>query len=300
MAIHKKSYRRYQGPLTLAWSRFLVLTRYSFAELRGRRFFGLFFLATLLCPAICALLIYLRHNLTALAALKLDAEKLVRIDSGFFLFYLGFQSMLSFFVAAFVGPGLVSADLAGNAMALYLTRPFSRAEYVLGRLSALVILLSAMTWAPGLLLLALQGYLAGRAWLEANAQIAGALVLGAGIWILVLSLLALALSAWVKWKPMAAGLLFLVFFLGGALGNASNELLRTHWGQLVNLSHVIGTVWVRLFGLPVEFGAGAVFFRVQARGGETPDWAAWGVLLALCLACLALLARKIRGIEVSR
>lgn len=299
MAIYKKSYRRYEGPLTPSWSRFLILTRYSFSELRARKFFGLFFLGTLLCPAICALIIYLRHNLSALEALKVDASTIVAIDAGFFLFYLGFQSMLSFFLVAFVGPGLISADLAGRALALYLSRPFSRAEYVLGRLAVLVVLLSSMTWAPGLVLFALQSSLEGWTWLETNARLAGALVLGAGIWILVMSLLALAVSAWVRWKPLAAGLLFLIFFLGAAFGNAANELLRTHWGQLINLSHVFGTVWLRLFGQPVKLGAGAVFFRVQARGGETPGWAAWGVLLGLCLLCLALLHRKIRGIEVS-
>jgi ABC-2 type transport system permease protein len=300
MAVHKKIYRRYEGAYTPAWSRFLILPRYSFEEMRGRRFFGLFFLGTFIWPVVCALVIYLHHNLSALEALKLDPSKIIRIDSGFFLFYLGFQSMLSFFLAVFVGPGLVSADLANNALPLYLARPFSRAEYVLGRMSVLVILLSVMTWVPGLLLFGFQSYLAGAAWREANGRIAGALLLGSWIWILVVSLLVLALSAWVKWKPLAGGLLFLVFFLGGALGNAANELLRTHWGQLINLSHLIGTVWLGLFGQPAKLGAGAVFFRVQARGGLTPDWAAWGALIGLCLLCLALLSKKIRGIEVSR
>ena len=57
--------------------------------------------------------------------------------------------MLALFLAAFVGPGQVSPDLANNALSLYLARPFSRAEYVLGKMSVLVILLSLMTWVPG-------------------------------------------------------------------------------------------------------------------------------------------------------
>jgi hypothetical protein len=40
--------------------------------------------------------------------------------------------MLALFLAAFIGPGLISPDLHNNALSLYLARPFSRAEYVLG------------------------------------------------------------------------------------------------------------------------------------------------------------------------
>lgn len=300
MAIHRKTYACYAGPLTPGWSRFLVPARYAFEELRARRFFGLFCLGTLLCPIICALVIYLRYNLAALQALKLDAASLVPVDEGFFLFFLGFQSMLSFFVAAIAGPGLVAADLANGALPLYLTRPLTRRGYVLGKMAVLVILISLITWVPGLLLFAFQWSLEGAAWVARHGRIAWALLAGAWIWIVVLSLMVLAISAWVRWKPLAGAALFLVFFLGGALGNASNELLRTHWGQLLNLSHLTGTVWVRLFGRPADTGAGAVFFRVQARGGQTPEWAAWGMLTAVCLLSLALLGRKLRAVEPVR
>ena len=300
MPIYKRSYERYQGPLTPEWLRFLVPARYAWQELRERRFFGLFLLGTLLCPVICALLIYLRHNLGALEALRLDARKLVPIDEGFFLFFLGFQSMLSFFVAAIAGPGLVAADLTHGALPLYLARPLTRRSYVLGKVSVLVILMSLITWVPGLLLVGLQWSLEGDAWLEAHRRIAFALLAGSWIWILVLSLMVLAISAWVRWKPLAGAALFLIFFLGGALGNASNELLGTHWGQLLNLSHLVGTVWVNLFGRAAQTGAGAVFFRVEARGGQTPEWAAWAMLIGVGLLSLALLHRKLRAVETVR
>ena len=299
MAVYKKTYRRYDGPLTAAWSRFLILPRYSLAEMRQRRFFSLFFLGTLICPVVCALIIYLRHNLSALKVMDLDPSKIVSIDSGFFLFYLGFQSMFAFFLAAFVGPGLVSPDLANNALPLYLSRPFGRSGYVLGRMSVLLILLSVMTWVPGLLLFALQGYLEGMGWVTEHARIAVALFLGAWIWVLIVSLMVLALSAWVKWKPVAGGLLFMVFFVGMGFDGIISAFLQTRWGHLINLSHLISVVWLRLFDEPVETGAGAVFFRVLP-GGEMPIWAAWAALIGLCLICLHLLGKKIRGMEIVR
>jgi len=298
MAVYKQSYRGYDGPLTAAWSRFLILPRYAFEEMRRSRFFTIFFLVTMVAPLIFGLIVYAEHNLSVLKMLGGRGD-LISIDAHFFLNLLGWQSMMAFFLAAFVGPGQISPDLANNALPLYLARPFTRAEYVLGKMSVLLILMSIMTWVPGLLLYGLQGYLAGGGWIGHNLHIAAAVFLGAWIWILLISLLALALSAWVKWKPMAGALLFGVFFVAAGFAGAIDATLRTGWGQLLNISHLIGTVWVSLFDQPMHRGSGAVFFRV-ARSDEIPVWCCWAALLAICGLCLYVLGRKIRGAEVVR
>jgi ABC-2 type transport system permease protein len=299
MAVYKKTYRRFDGALTPQWSRFLVLPRYAFEDMRRSRFLTLFFLGTLIMPLVCALVIYLHHNLGALDLLGIKPDQIIAIDSSFFLFFLGFQSMFAFFLTAFIGPGLVSPDLANNALPLYLSRPFDRRDYVLGKMSVLVILLSTMMWIPGLLLFLLQSYLEGAGWMVSHARIAFALFAGSWIWILVLSLLVLALSAWVKWKPVAGGLLFVVFFTGSGFGHAINGVLRTKWGHLINLNHLIGTVWVWAFGEELKEGGGAVFFRIQ-YGEALPIWVTWAALFAFCAVCLYLLNKKIRGLEVVR
>ena len=50
------------------------------------------------------------------------------------------------FLALLVGPQQVSRDLANNGLPLYLCRPFTRSEYVVGKMSIVVILLSTITW----------------------------------------------------------------------------------------------------------------------------------------------------------
>ncbi len=299
MAVYKKTYARYEGRLTPAWSRTLVIPRYAFEEMRRSRFLTLFFLAGLIQPLLAAVFLYLRHNLAALTFIGLRNANFGAIDSRFFLAFIGWQGMVAFFAASFVGPGQISPDLANNALALYLSRPFSRAEYLLGKLSVLLVLLSALTWVPGLLLYALQAYLEGNGWGYDNLRIAGALFLGSLIWILVLSLLALALSAWVKWKPAAGALIFGSFFVAAGFGEMVNAVLKTRWGHLINISHLIGSVWVNLFDRPMRRGAGAVFFRVWP-GEEIPQLYVWGMLIAICLFCLYLLTRKIRATEVVR
>ena len=300
MAVYKMTYRPFAGRLTPSWRRFLVIPRYAFEDLYRSRFLTIFYLASFLYPLICALLIYAQHNAGALGLLGAQAaNRLIAINVVFFLTMLGWQSIVALFLASFIGPGLVSPDLVNNALSLYLARPFSRFEYVLGKMTVLVALLSLMTWVPGLLLFALQGYLEGWHWMTDEWRLAFGMFVGAWIWILLLSLLALALSAWVKWKPAAGALMFGVFFVAGAFGGMINAVNRTNWGNLLNVSYLVGSVWVQLFEGAHKTTNGAVFFRAPL-GQELPMWCSWAALGALCAVCVYLLARKIRATEVVR
>ena len=300
MAVYKKTYRPYEGALTPSWSRFLVIRRYAFEDLQRSRFLTIFYLASFLYPLIAGLIVWVEHNASALKLLNLEgASRLIAVDAGFYMTLLGWQSMLALFLAAFVGPSQVSPDLTNNALSLYLARPFSRTEYVLGKLSVLLTLLSLMTWVPGLLLYALQSYLEGWDWARNHTRIITGVFFGAWIWILLIALLALALSAWVKWRPAAGALLFGIFFVAAGFGGAINAVQETKWGYLLNISNLVGTVWVDLFEGDDPTNNGAVFFR-QAPGEVIPVSVCWMMLGALCLACLYMLGRKIRGAEVVR
>ena len=300
MAVYKKTYRPYDGQLTPSWSRFLVIPRYALEDLQRSKFLTIFFYASFLPPLIHAIIIYVQHNASVFNLVGAQgANRLININVSFFLSVIGWQSMLALFLASFIGPGQVSPDLANNALSLYLARPFSRVEYVLGKMSVLLILLSLMTWVPGMLLFAYQGYMEGGDWMTTNIRFASGIFFGSWIWILVLSLLALALSAWVKWKPAAGGLIFGVFFVAAGFGATINGVQRTNWGSLFNIRFLIGSVWVWLFEGNANTSGGAVFFG-SPQGEEIPLWSCWAALAALCLICLYMLARKIRGMEVIR
>jgi ABC-2 type transport system permease protein len=300
MAVYKKTYRPYAGELTPSWSRFLVIPRYAFDDLHKSRFLTIFYLASFLYPLISALLIYVEYNASALGIVGArNANQLIDINVVFFLNFLGWQSMLGLFLASFIGPGQISPDVANNALSLYMARPFSRVEYVLGKLSVLAVLLSLMTWVPGLLLFGLKGYFAGSEWMSGHWRYASGVFFGSWIWILIVSLLALALSAWVKWKPAAGGLMFGVFFVAAAFGAIINGVQRTNWGSLFNVGYLVGSVWVQLFEGSNQTSTGAVFFR-SPSDNALPLWCSWFGLALLCGICLYMLARKIRGAEVVR
>jgi ABC-2 type transport system permease protein len=155
---------------------------------------------------------------------------------------------------------------------------------VIGKMSVLLILLSLITWVPGLILFSVQGVMAGSGWLSQNLWLAWAMFAGSWIWILVISLLALALSAWVKWRIAAGALLLAVFFVAAGFGEAINAVLEVHWGRLINLMYLFVTVWDRLF---------------RARETmEISESSAWLMLGLICAGCLVLLNRKLRAFEV--
>lgn len=296
MAVYRREYRGYTGETTASRFRFLILPRYSFRDVFASRLMAAFYAVCFVVPVGAALFIYLHHNAAALLALDLSVERLLPIDSVFFFRFLTTQSVMAFLLTAFVGPGLVSPDLIHNALPLYLSRPFSRKQYVLGKMTVLLVLLSFITWIPGLLLCALQASLEGTSWLVTHWRLPVAIVLGSWIWILILSLLALAISAWVKWRPVAAAMLLGVFFVAAGFGSSVNLILETRWGHLLNLGELLKRVWIGLF-----FGeSGREVLRIGSPASEIPLWAAWICLLAVAALCLLLLNRRLRAYEVVR
>ena len=282
MAVYRRSYTSYSGRLTPPWSRFLVLFRYSRRTLFRSRFLTGLFVVCFFYPIACLLMIYAAHNLAFLQ--RLGATREFTIDNRFFFTFMTVQGILAFILTAFAGPGLISPDLANGALPLYFCRPFSRAEYVLGKSSVLGILLSQITWVPGLILFIEQASLAGASWTWSNLWIAGSLILSSLIWIAILSLLAMALSAWVKWRIVAGALLLAMMFFGAGFAQAVNAVMRTQSGHFFNVGYLMSTVWGSLFQMERESGISVA--------------SAWIALLIYCGICLGLLMRKVRAYEV--
>ena len=192
---------------------------------------------------MAAILIYLHHNANALAILRLPVTEIIPIDASFFNFFVSFQGVTGFFLAMFIGPSQVSKDLTNNALPLYLCRPFSRTEYVVGKMSIVILLLSAITWVPGLMLFVLQSSLEGWSWFTQNIWIASAIFIGSLVWILLLALLTQAISAWVKWRVASRAALLAAFFIPSAFASIVNEIFRTRWGHIFDLQALIGNIW---------------------------------------------------------
>jgi ABC-2 type transport system permease protein len=284
MAVYKRTYKNYAGaPTWTAW-RFLVLTRFGLNRVFQSKMMILFVGACLFGPILCIAFVYLSHNPPFLAAFSIPANRLPPVNGRFFYFYSMVQGALAYLLAAFVGPSLISPDLANGAMPLYFSRPLSRTKYVAGKLIVLLLLLSLITWIPGSVVFLVQASVAGWDWTKANFWLEGSIVMGLVVWILVLSLIALALSAWVKWKIAAGALLLGVIFAGAGFGMAINSLMRTSYGSLIDLSQVVHTIWSDLFRYDT--------------GTDMSVGSAWVVLGLVSALSVWLLARRIRPFEV--
>ena len=302
MAVYEHTYKQYSGEVTPRWSRFLILPRHSYRSIFQSKIFIACFVLCFVWPLICSILIYLHHNPEALAVMEMAVRRLVPIDAEFFQSFVVYQGMTAFGITLLVGPPLVSRDMTNNALPLYLCRPFSRAEYVLGKMSVLLILLSLITWIPGLLLFFFQSYLEGWSWFTGNIRIAGAIFLGSWIWILLLALLSLAISSWVKWRMAASAALIGAFFIPSAFAEIINTIFLTRMGNIISLRALIGAAWAGLFGTFVR-QTGRIRSFSPRRSlfvdlFEPPLWSAWLMLFLICAICLLILVRKVRAYEV--
>lgn len=284
MAVYDQTYLTYTGPLTSAWKRFLILPRYAYRAVFQSKLFIILFIISLVFPLLASIWIYMHHNAEAMAILNLGLRDLIPINWRFFYVITQFQSSFATLLTLMLAPTLVSKDVENNGLALYLSRPFSRLEYVLGKMSVVLILLSAVTWMPVLLLFVFQGYLAGMGWMIENLRLGMAIVVGSWIWILTLCLGSLALSAWIKRKITIQGIMIGFYFATAVFAQVINQLFETKWGYLFSLSEAMGSLWYGLFG--------------QIERMDLPWWGSGFTISMFFALSLGLLSRKIRAYEI--
>jgi len=293
MAVYKRTYKAYRGRLTPAWSRFTVLSRYGFSRLFESRPFTAY---TVLCfvPFLIGLsYIYLIHSAAVQALLGVQLRQTQLINNYSAFVFLGWTGFMGFVLTAWGAPGMISKDFANHSIQLYLSRPLSRAQYLLGKVMVMAVLLSFISWIPGLILFLLQAELQGHGWVWDNLWIAGSMVVAALLGIALVSLLAMALAVWVRWRIAATALMIGTFFLLPGFGQIFDVILRTHWGRLINFPYVMMVVWANLFRVPpAELH--------HSHLDLVPLWSAWAALLSVCGICIWLLHRRLKAREVER
>jgi ABC-2 type transport system permease protein len=284
MAVYKRGYRRYRGPLTGRWTRFLVLPRYAWRRLYQQRLVLLLTMVALVWPVLCAGFIYLTNHVNLLQGLDKEFLQFIQVDGRFFAIFMYVQGSFAVFLAALAGPGLIAPDLANNALPLYFSRPLTRWSYALARLTVLGGMLSVVTWIPGLLLFGLQVGLAGGWWFRANWTLGAGVVAGFLLWLLVLSLVAMASSAYVKWRVVAGALSLAFFFILSGVAQMIDGVFRVTWGHVLDPGWAVIRVWCALLGVAPPEGPGA--------------GASVGALAVMVLLLVLVIERKLRPVEV--
>lgn len=290
MSVYKHEYRAYTGTLTPLWARIWVVARYAFTEAWSSRITAALFTLSMLPVIVYLVGIYLANNALARMVIMHGNSAPFSINASYFLKVLSTQCWLALVLTAWIAPRLVSFDLADNALPILLSHPISRFGYVFGKFITLFTSLSLATWVPCLLLFAYAGYSSPEPWVGANLQIAGGLLAGSLLWIILLSIIGLALASWVKWKVVATGIIFAAVFVPAGIGGIVTGILRTKWGFLLNVPVMMTQLWQRFLGAP----------EVMRVEQHLPSAAIAAMLILMCAVSAAMLNRRIRAREVVR
>ena len=275
--IHDQGYRRYGGQRARHGRAWAVIASAGVRTLfRKRAFLGLMFLAW--GPFfVRAVQLYAAANLPQAAFLAPTPQ--------LFRDFLAQQDAFVFFVTVYAGAGLIANDRRANALQIYLSKPLSRLEYVIGKLAILAGLLLLVTWVPGILLLIVQILFAGNfTFFLDNLYLFPAITLFSLVRVLTAASIMLALSSLSKSSRYVgviyAGLIFFTQALSGVLRAVTSSSSMAWVSVESNLNQI-----------------GDVIFRLSPRA-DLP----WIVSLLVVVGLIALsafvLERRVRGVEV--
>jgi hypothetical protein len=102
--------------------------------------------------------------------------------------------------------------------------------------------------------------------------------------VLLVSMVALAGSAWVRWRLVAGALVLAFFFVLGGVSVMINEVFRVTWGHALNPAWAINRLWCAMLGVDPPTGPGVAPCA--------------SVLAAIVLLLAFVLERKLRPVEV--
>ena len=277
MPIYDQSYRPYRGTLSSHTWRWRTIAKAGLQHHLSRRLFLIFLFITYIHPIVRGVFIWGTH--------QLNSSPFEMVDAQFFRNTLLGQGLFLLLVCIWIGAPLIAQDLRTNAIQLYLSRPLTRTDYVLGKFAIIAGLGSLLLPVPALLLYLMElglssdtSFLSAYFWLPLSILGYSAVVVG-GAGLVVLAVSSLTRSG------RYAGLLFfaIVFF-----SQAGSGLLQLMTGErafvVLSLTSLVDQVGALFFGGPTESGVHTV-----------PALLMYSLLVALSL---YILRRRVKAVEI--
>lgn len=277
MPIYDRSYRRHEGREPLRNVRSVPISREALKHILSKRAF-LALLAFSWLPFVVRLVqIYIVTRFP-------EAARVLPVGGRLFGEFLNQQLVFMLLLTAFGGAGLIANDLRSGAILMYLSRPITKTDYILGKLGVLVVLNLMVSLVPAVLLYIVGCALAPETLLTGRlAWILPAIFLDGIVVSLVLSVLGLTVSSLTR-SSRIAGLGFVSLVLLDEVLRVLRLLFHTNATRLISPWSDLRLFSEALFGLPA--------------GGDLP-WPLPAVALtALVGVCLLVLSKRVRAVEV--
>ncbi len=279
MPIYEQAYRKYEAREGLRQVRFWPITREALRLVLAKRaFIGLMVLSAL--PFVVRVVqVYVVTRFP-------EAGRVLPVDGRLFGDFLNQQIGFTILISIFGGSGLIANDLRTGAILVYLSRPLTRRDYVLGKLGVTLGLNLAVTLVPGLLLYAISVALAPELFMKWSLAWISPAIVGHSLLIsLTISLVTLAVSALSR-SARVAGLAFAGLMVGleivrGVLG-AITDRPEAHALSIQNDLRVVGNL----------------IFGIAERGARVPVAYPPIALALLAVGCLLVLRSRVRAVEI--
>ncbi len=278
MPIHDLGYRHWTGELTSKPYRWWVITRRGIGLLAKKRSFLVLMALSAIPFLVRAVLIY--FSLTVGKSVQFS-----QINAKFFADFLTQQEFFTFIITIYAGAGLISNDLKANALQIYLSKPITRQDYLIGKLGVLIFFLALPTLLLGMLLFILailfQGsfkYLVDNYWILAA-------IFGYSLFIIfTYGLLMLGLSSVSKSSRFAGISFAAIIFFSEILGGILNGVLRTSQWAWISLNNNLTQVGNFLFQMDLRYNSAL--------------WISLVVLLFLMAGAAWTAYRRVRAVEL--
>jgi ABC-2 type transport system permease protein len=275
MTVHRRTYRPFEGELRPPRRLFWVIAR---SELRlGLRKKWAKRLLVLSAVPLVALVFALY--------IELVVEKTLHTQLlGNRVFTSLYEAQVFFVVLmmAAVGADIIAKDVAAKAHHLYFSRPLTPAQYLLGKLSAVAVILAVIVIAPGLLLALAQLLLAPTQDFENFGRVTLGILAYGVVLSVVGAVLIGCLSAYGKRARTVGAIWVGLYFLTAALAGVVHVLTEQ-------------AAWTRLLSINLLFVDAGRLFYAESSEGVGP------LLVLLGLAALAafVLYRRLADLERS-
>jgi ABC-2 type transport system permease protein len=279
MPIYEQSYRRYEAREGLRRVRFWPITREALRLILAKRAYIGLMVVSFIPFVIRVVQVYVVTRFP-------DAGRVLPVDGRLFGEFLNQQILLTILLSIFGGAGLIANDLRTGAILVYLSRPLTRRDYVLGKLGVTLGLNLAVTLVPGLLLYVIALGLVPDQFLKWSlAWIPPAVVAYALLISLAVSLLTLAVSALSR-TARVAGLALAGLVIG-------LEIVRGVLGAMTDRPEA------RIFSLQADLRiVGNAVFGIVDHGLSVPVAYSAAALALVAAGCLLVLRARVRAVEI--
>ncbi len=279
MPIYEPAYRKYEARAPLRQVRFWPITREALRLILAKRAFVVLLLACFIPFVVRVVQIYVFTRFP-------EIQRVLPVDGRLFGEFLNQQIGFTVLLSIFGGAGLVANDLRTGAILVYLSRPLTRRDYVLGKLGVPLFLNLAVTLAPGLLLYLVALGLAPEQFAKWSLLWIGpAIVVHALLISLVVGLLTLAVSALSR-SARVAGLAFVgVWVAVEIVRGVLTQIADRREAEVLSVQQDLRAVGNALFG-------------IAERATSLPVvWPAL-TLAVVAAGCLLVLRSRVRAVEI--